>query len=604
MKKLVLIAMVLTGLSARAQFFEHLYGTTNPDVLTCGVNVLLNPTGHIVVGENELPCFPGIYAIPVAYTDVNGNIPAGGPYFKRDYTLLNSSGGYLIPEDAQVYELQNGSGFGIVGKYTDPSIFGNPNTGVFYLRLDGAGNVLGVNNYPALGGGGFNFFNVEEVGGITESVSHGILDELFITGTVRSNNNRLFPFAMKLDVNTGAMFWSHVYQIAQAIHGDAWGKDIADGLLPHHFVTFAGHIFNTTDIPNSQDGFIQHIDRWNGMPAHPTIFYGTPTSSDLWNSINATSGPMGPPPMFPFGYVLGGATDMYGSMDFNVLRMDMVIAPFWSSTFDYSVNSNAYDECTDVIERFNSLNQWEYYATGFTDNGIFGGFDVLDVKMDFAGVAVPGGEFTYGGSGNDYGVSIDQLNIAGTANPDGLSTFGTWGSNPTLGGEDMYHIKSYYNGLTSCNDWIATNADLPGMMPGIHVPSQSIANFNSGNIMATFLPISDFQLCWANFIGGGNNARTADPGDGTSGTNNAILVPNPAENGNTAVKLNVESSTAGEADVTVYDMMGKQVYSGTFNLKKGKNALPVDLTDANLSSGMYTVKISGSTNETLLLQVK
>jgi hypothetical protein len=614
MKKLFLIALVLTGVSTKAQFFQHVYGTSNPDILTSGVNVTAGSPGHIMAGENETPCFSGIYAIPVAYTDLNGNIPGGGPYFQRDYTLLNSSGAYLIPEDAQVYELQNGSGFGVVGKYTDPTL-SNPNTGVYYLRLDPAGNPIAVYNYPANAGGGYAYFNVEEVGGITESVSHGILDELFIVGTVQGDNGDYLPFALKVDVNNGSLFWSHIYNIMQDPnpYGDAWGKDIADCLLPHPHVSFVGSVYNTTQSPNSTDGYIQHIDRWSGMPVHPCIFFGTPTSEDHWNSINSTAGPAAPPPPFPHGYILGGGTDVNGSMDYWALRMDPIVGTFWSSTFDYGGTSGNVDDCSDIVERLNTSNNYEYYATGYTDNGTIGGFDMVDVKINTVGAGV--GEYTYGSTGDEYGVSLDYFTSAGGGNPDGLSSYGVWDGTPTLGGTDMYHVKSYFSGQSGCNESLAAAYDIPGPGPGLHIPSDIIADFSNDNLIVSFLPLSDLQLCYATSIGGGSNAfvapaptdehATTPNGLGELATRSILIEPNPSEKGEGTVKLKVLSDFTGESDVVIYDMMGREYYTGKFILTKGVNYLPLNILNTEISSGMYKVVLTnGSKNLNTMMLVK
>jgi trimeric autotransporter adhesin len=81
--------------------------------------------------------------------------------------------------------------------------------------------------------------------------------------------------------------------------------------------------------------------------------------------------------------------------------------------------------------------------------------------------------------------------------------------------------------------------------------------------------------------------------DKTTIVNQTLVFPNPFE---TNVNIAVSSNMDGEAIVSVFDILGKEVFTNSFAITKGINTLTTSGLQA-LSSGIYFVKISGPSIE-------
>ncbi len=600
MKKLILIALVLTGLTTNAQYFQHLYGSAaNDEYGVSGTNInTVAPAGQFMVGVG-LSCLP-VSSIPATYTRLNGNVP-GPPHFNENYVLANPAGAMLnVTGLPQAMELSTCGLFGIVGSYTDPSVTAPGNSGVFFMQVAAGGGVTAVFNYIPPAGSGWD---IVDVTGAKKSIVFP--GDWYITGTALDPTGLFKVFAMRINECSGAMVWSVMYDI-QAPVINAWGRDIDENLMnPFGFQSAA--IVGKVNDGVSDDAFLFHIDANNGVPApHPVIITGSPNTTEEWRSIRqAQAGPLPP------GFILGGTTDLYGNKDFMVTRMDGLIAPFFTNVYDYSVNPNTDNICYDVIERLNSACNYEYYAIGNASNGAFGGSDVMVVKMDQFGVTIPGDEFTYGGGGNDYATKIDQRTTTPCAAPppnlDGLTMFGsTQGSFTGLGGADMYMIKAYFNGISGCNEMFNNPILLGGMQPNPMMPVVDISKMVPDvNLLAIHNKNSDVTLCFANIIGGGNNARVAPKDEGKEANQAILVMPNPTAAASQEVKLEVNSNIAGDVEVEIYDLLGKKQYSHQHTLVKGKNTLPIDLSTTTMAAGTYSVKMKGETQtQTVILIVK
>ena len=86
---------------------------------------------------------------------------------------------------------------------------------------------------------------------------------------------------------------------------------------------------------------------------------------------------------------------------------------------------------------------------------------------------------------------------------------------------------------------------------------------------------------------------------------NIKVGPNPTLQGSITTTLFIEADKPEQVTVSVYDMLGKQIYSNAFDVKKGKNNLDIDLSSYHLKHGMYSIKINGtSTNQSRMLLVE
>lgn len=73
----------------------------------------------------------------------------------------------------------------------------------------------------------------------------------------------------------------------------------------------------------------------------------------------------------------------------------------------------------------------------------------------------------------------------------------------------------------------------------------------------------------------------------TGNTFNAIVAPNPFDVATNIIYTNPQQ---GNVDLSVYNMLGKLVYSNTYEAKAGKNTIA--LNAVNMASGMYIYNLS------------
>ncbi|HYG16416.1 MAG TPA: T9SS type A sorting domain-containing protein [Bacteroidia bacterium] len=586
MKKIILIsALLFTALFAKAQYFQHLYGTTDNEAYVKGVNTFIQPQGHLMAASGD--------KLVVTYTDVNGSV-SSSPNFNKDYQIISNITGTTMPTSSvNVFELEDGSGFGVVGLCFDPSVSSAVRS-IFYLHIDPTGVPGTVYEYIPVPGS-VALYNLISVNAVAKSPG---TDDLYIAGATESSSNDNFIYALKINSVNGNIVWSAFYDVVQTGINQ---KEYIGGIIESPYqpagvqeLVLVGGGYDMAG--NSQDAFFMRVDANNGAPLGPwAFFYGTAATEDVFTSISIANSNIGG----TNGFVVGGYSNHNGSYDFWMLKLDTRGGVIWSRLYDYSVSPGNNDICYGVIERFNTSNNYEYYAVGHTSSPtVFNTYDILVIKTDDWGNGVAGGEFTYGiASVNEFGWGIDQYDGTGA---DGLSVFGI----SELGGigmSDVYLIKAYFNGLSGCNESFSTPKTKRG--PGLYAETwvDAFDNFSPSSLSSSEQSASDVNLCYNTTIGGGSNARTAPSDPGTSAT----VVPNPMTQGAATATVELEAETPATVQVTIYDMLGKQYYAGNFALVKGSNRLPVDISSASMAAGMYTVKITGDNiNKNVLLVVK
>ncbi|MGV3596930.1 MAG: T9SS type A sorting domain-containing protein [Bacteroidota bacterium] len=595
MKKLLLIALVLTGLTTNAQYFHHIYGTTDGQKLSSGINTdpAVLGDGHFLVGHN------GQNGLSVSRTDGTGNI-TGAPYFNNQYLLISTvSGNVVSVGESKAFEMNNGNGFGIIGQFADYSV-SPANTGVFYLLMDPSGNVNVIYTYIPAGGG--TGADVISVGGIYESIFSGG-NEVYVTGTVTTTNSTLDPFAMMIDVNSGTLIWSGIYDIVYSTGpGIAFGKDVITSPYSptgNKEIVIVGETRENVS-GATPDGYMLRLDAANGNPMAAVNLYGTSASSDGFNAIDIAQSTKGGSD----GYIIGGYSDRAGSEDVWLNKTDHVGNTLWATIHDYNGNSGTQNVCNDIIERKNTSGNFEYYAAGYVFRGLMGDYDILVDKIEDGGSTSGFGQFTYGDSRIDYGIAIDQYNGTGA---DGISVFGfrEGASSPIINGNyDMYLVKAYFNGETPCNQRIV---DVP-IATGPKLYATTGVNFvdklkQDAKLKWRDIRAYDANICYANSLAAGSNARVA-PAE-PKGDKQAVVAPNPMQSGAQAIAVSVEVESATTAQVAIYDMLGRQYYAGSVNLAKGSNTLPIDISKSNMSTGTYTVRITmNGVNKSVLLLVE
>ena len=574
MKQLMMAICCFSGLVAYSQYFQNTYDDSNfgNDQLTHGVNTIHLGDGHLMGGEGP-STLSGVLSRTSArfvQSDINGN-----PLLLFEYQLKDNNGTiYYDTKDQKVFEFDNGTGMGLIGRYEDPA---NPNNyQLYFLEMDNMGAVLTVFTYQVSG------YEIHEIGNLVKSRNND--NTLFVVGTVRSTSTNTFhPFVVKIDYMSKTLVWSHVYN--HMGHGpnidNVWGMDIAEAgpLFSHaNECVVAGYANDGTDY----DGVLFMLDNSTGMAFGPLERYGDHPGNDRFYSIDGAADQ--PLWGFPEGFIIGGTTQDITNGDQNmwVVRIDGALGPVWQSGFDNSVNNGANDYCYDVTERINTQRQPEYYALGYTDNGPIGAEDVMTLKVDMGGTPV--GEYFYGGSNNDRGRNVDFVNNMGTV--PGLSIYGNYNDQTS---DNLYHVKAYFNGFSGCNeDLYGGNLHgCPGHL-GIVDDLQSVTNFTSGNRLAYDQGgLADMNLCFNNSIAGGSVAKTHH--------NNvsATLSPNPARSENSSIILELEMETGDELQISIYDMFGKNCFSINRTVVKGKNQLELNFEGDPLATGIYVVNVNG-----------
>lgn len=582
MKKLSTLAVLfLCVLATQAQYFEHLYGRPMDEVLGDGKNTT-NTVGHILVGQGTGFSLP-MAQISVTHTDITGF-----PIFNHEYEIYNTAGDAVYTNTPKVFEFPNGSGdFGIVGMLSDPPFTTSPpTTGVFYFTVDASGNPLNVYEYRINPTG--STFEVIDVAAVALSSSG---NEAYITGTAQVSFTEAYTFIIKIDINSGGLIWSWVYDVSNSANQN---RDMAADIIESPYssdVVIVGHTYETG---LSEDAYLFTVDAGSGSVTGTVQLYGGGSSWDYFSSIEIAN-QVG-------GFIIGGYTAPSSSSPYDswMMLVDPAGVPFWDYTYDYSQIPGTDDRCYDVIERLNTSGQYEYYGAGTAYVGVFGTSDALVIKVDANGNGV--GEYTYGDANFQNCYKIDQMN--GTA-ADGLSLFGAGDfSLAPISPSDLFLIKTYFNGETPCHFSSSTPNPVPS--PAYANPNPTavqLTDFFDNVLTMNYGKISDKQQCYSRSLISGSNASIA-PNE-PKGDKQAIISPNPMQQGATQAIVELSAETVTTVSINIYDMLGRNYYTGEHTLVKGSNHLPIDISNTNMAAGMYTVKVT-STNisKNILLMVK
>lgn len=584
MKKLLLIAAALMCISANAQFFQRFYGSpNNDDYLTHGINTNALGYGHFMVGHS----FTNTGDIPLmaVRTDQN-SAPFPMPnFFVRNYQI-SSGGNNLATGLAKSFEIPAGTGFGVVAE-----ISGTVN-GLAYLELDPSGNVMNIYHY------------FTPTAGHDLRLAHVVVNDLtntdaIIVGTVVDNNfgpPQEYPFAMSVDIATGAINWSAYYDHFNGFTPTVNAKAYDCALVPGMgWLGIAGRA-TTNGATIGDDGFYMVIDITTGIWMGPTVLYEWGGNEDLRaiSFSNATG-----------LFAVTGGFDFFGQND--VLAMIFPPPPgppFWGTVQQYNGTGTAPFNVipSDIYSRTNTSGVAEFYIGGTSFNGNMGGSDAVVYKLDLN--LTPIGQYTYGNNFRGQGVSLDGYEIPA---PAGLSTFGSLMPGVSTMTHDFHHVKSYYSGESGCNENLMTPI-LQFIPPPFFapIPANAFTNIiNIGGVLNTVttphpsLP----AMCFNMGIPGGSNAKVAPLEE--KADREAKMSPNPVPQGASAVMLEVNTEVPVDVEIAIYDMLGKQYYSGMQHLSSGDNRLPINISSTNMAQGTYIVKITGiDFNKNLTLLVK
>lgn len=576
MKKIYLtMLLVFTAtLFAQAQYFQHVYGYKAGDYGTkvqTGMVTSATGPGHVVAGLNIVTTtYPGDFGIHVLRTDVDGRLPSPNE-FNNTYLIQDGAGNQLRVMATAAVELSDGSGYGVIGSYCDQTSFPSINMqGIAYLRLNLQGKVVAAQGYYLSGNRGI----VPYVNGLRESTSTP--GELFATG---SNGDQMW--AMKVDQN-GTLLWGQQYSVG------ATPQDIIESPYAPTVIIVGGY---------SSSGFWMEVDPNTGTCTRFDVINSWPVVNNRYlMSIDVAADPSSP------GFILAGEADGKAW----VTKTQPFGSMMWSGYYQSSARPYAsgwYMRGYDAVGRPKQDAQnppYEYFVTGpiwsTSSNG-----DAFVFKLDDWGNPMnPNALFSYNTGMEETGVMVD-VNTSGTA--DGVSMYAVNEYTPSSERE-IYIVKAYFNGVSGCNE---SFEDLQRDVAEFYASSTltvSSSPFSTTPVaLLRVTPQVETELCYNATIPGGSNARTAP--SAPEGVKQVMVSPNPMAAGTNTAIVQVESQAAEQVDVTIYDMLGKQYYAGRFTVAAGSNALPLDVSNANMAAGMYTVKVSGLTaNHTILLMVK
>lgn len=582
MKKLLLIAAVLLYVSTNAQFFQRQYGDpSSNNKLTHGFNLSAAlGYGHFMVG-NAFTIL-GDMPVLVARTDFNG-APFFTPNFVNTY-LINDGSNNLLAGKTSSFEIPGATGFGIVTE-----ISGTTN-GLAYITLDPMGNVTGIVHH-----------SVNTVGHTAE-LAHVVVNDLTNTdaiavGTIINNNlipAEEYPFAYSFDIATGAINWSFHYDhfILSSTNVKVYDCALAPGT---GLLSIVGRSISP-GFTIGDDAFYMAIDINAGAWIAPSVICDWAGNEDLRGVHYSTGTGL-------FGTC--GSFNTFGQTD--VLTMLVPPVPFppvWGTVMQYNnILGNPTNVVpSDIFTRTNTMGTPEFYVAGTAANGNMLRTDAMVYKLDAN--LNPVGQFTYGNSFPGNGVALDGYD---NTPYDGLSTFANYMPSIFSTNMDFHHIKSYYSGQSGCNEdlQVPVIQFIPPPM-AIPIPTGPVPNIISvGTVLnapSTPLPTA-VPLCFNTSIPGGSNAKVAPLEE--KADREAKMSPNPVPQGASALLLEVNTEVPVDVEVAIYDMLGKQYYSGMQHLSSGDNRLPINISGINMAQGTYVVKITGiDFNKNLTLLVK
>lgn len=639
MKKVILpVVLLCTALWSHAQYFENLYGNNSNELLSDGHNAYEGgDIGHFLVGPSELfhYKFP-TFCFNAERTDINGNATSGAPYFANQYYITEvglpfpTLNDQLVIKDVKSDELTNSTarGFTLAGAYSvlndsDPGSYN-----LFHVRLDPDGNVAYPTNTNNAARYRLNVLgepkNAPWMEVVSVKESQNTPNAVFICGNLRypgSSESRVF--VLKVDETTGTgtygnIIWARTYNLTNMPGASDFARDMIESPYGSEVLVVGKHVR-----PSGEgDAFFMRL-RDGNLSTDGTIlgninFYGTPASEDGFTSIKASSnrriGFLGE------NFVIGGSTNkdagLPADQDFWLLSIDNATATeVWSNTFDYTDNTASaqaeYNECFDLIERINpNTGRYEYYLAGTTYISLTGEIERMVVKADELGRGFQ--QFLYPRFEAVSLAKIDQLNGYGP-DVDGLSLFGSVSYSTITPATPWDHclLKTYFNGITGCElhdihftSWRTSPSTLPAST-GTSQPEF----LKYQMLVDLFDPVGELSECFELSVSGGENLPHQEDNDGsTSGDYvsefnqplglgkeaSMTAVPNIIQQSTNELKVLITASMEQDAQISVFDINGRVVYTQSTQLVEGQNQSRIDLSTVHLVPGTYYIKLNGN----------
>ncbi|MBS1911379.1 MAG: T9SS type A sorting domain-containing protein [Bacteroidetes bacterium] len=587
-----------------AQRFQTVYGSPAcADAGRSGV-AQLAAGGYVIVGEsyaNGAGCGPS--HILVEYTGING-----APVWSNIYSIGSSDSAL------DVVECSNGD-LAICGVTQNVPTCNGPRD-AFVLRLNAAGGVVAVRTVgsPSLDEIGWNIVEARTGDGI-----NAFPGDLIVAGYTTWNAG-----------TGGAGPWARdgfIFRTNAALTVVRWAMQ------------YGG--------PNSHDDYLYGVDECRvGVTSTQTgdivATGGTNTwgagGYDIWMlRVDGNTGLINAAPQ-------GAATygDIYDEEGRAIVELqnlstgNLVVAglsnsrPFPSTNYEVAMVQTANYPCTFIADQYAGDNGTradggfdlkedafpniptanDVVVTGYTSLGApLVGPNVFLQKFTVGTMAPVGGAMAYGGSGIDWGWSVNNCLRATAPETQGYVIAGFTQSANLIGAanpQDMYVIKTNQTFGSGCNERPFTFSAQPAQFLQSCTPP-SILNIPWTcvplTVGVTLIPTTWFNtLCYnspaAHERGDGGN-------DGISGVEAPTAVtftegrmtayPNPLPKG-MPINLRFDLVKETSAQMAITDMAGHEVYRGSTTVKAGSQVVPV--ATAGWARGTYLVRVTiGGTSQ-------
>jgi hypothetical protein len=579
MKKTILTACFafIAATCTQAQYFQKLYSDNSSGyngMTTKGIG----GAGHVVGGINQVgsPANPDV-GLMVVRTDPDGAFTT--PFdFNNTYVLMTGGGSIVNFNCGKVLEFAGSTGFAAMGSfnYKDPSSPTGFRYALAYIQLDPSGNVLALKQYDVPSTSTYSL----TIASICESKVTP--NEFFATAHFVESNEASHVLVLRINLS-GAMIWGKMYDFPTTRQSFETPYDIIESPYGNHEIIVAGDIYYPQlSYPSPiGNGFCLTLDRSSGSVIGMQEFDGG--ALEKLSAINVSPDPTNP------GFILTGYTYDYHTGNCWVLRTTPALTPMWSYLYSEN-NGKAEDfEGFDVIGRQNTLGNYEYYITGRKEQF---NFDAIIMKINDVGIpANPGALFVYSNSPaiSQWGNSVD-MNTSGTA--DGVSMYGIW-EDPLVAPvpRRAYVVKAYFNGQSGCDESFVDVHERPYGVNNTFTPV-SFSNMSETPIYLAYLSTdNNITLCYNLTLPGGDNTFTTSVTDPQKQKTGLLLFPNPIGSKDKNLSIRMESRRIDIANLSLQDMLGREIFTGAYQLDKGENTLQIDISNLCLNKGIYQVVI-------------
>jgi hypothetical protein len=512
-------------------------------------------------------------------TDPAGTFSTSAFPFRSGYQIMLSPGcGTMAPS-----QLTTCAGVSAI----ETTIPGNPSAWyaiagasdetAFFATLDAVGNPINSKAYLFP----YTCSNCIEKPLITESASSP--NNYYICGGFDTS-----IYVLKVNA-AGAIAWSSYYSIG---HGNYFKPK---GIIECPFtgdLLLVGGVNPPAAYNRGTDGFFLKLNPANGnvisYRTYSLPFGACQEFTCIKPAYSLTGGQ---------GFVLGGFTDNFpGAPWFTKLNPNGDI--IWSTVVKPTTDAGALP-VTGIIERLNQT-QHEYYASV---RSYFNGMLVL--KLNDNGIPFVGSSneflFNAGAAAASCPISIDFEN---SGNHIGLCTYGT---DDVSNGGHLYMVRSYFNGISGCNETFTTVA---AYYPGPDsIISPWINKYGSLNGCSNFqlssasLSQTLTSICSNTFIpGGNNNILTGIEAEFSEKDQNYLIYPNPSTG---LIWIYDRHKKQGSFIVNLYTSMGRLIKHAIVLRSMSEEKYEIDLTFLDLNEGLYILEITdGSSSESIKISYR